>query len=30
LNGVELSEQLRREEFKDRLNAWGLDNDEWF
>jgi len=24
---VELSEQLRREEFQDQLNAWGLD--EW-
>jgi hypothetical protein len=30
LNGEELSEQLRREEFKDQLNAWGLDDDdEW-
>jgi hypothetical protein len=29
LNGEELSEQLRREEFKDQLNAWGLDDEEW-
>ena len=30
LNGEELSKQLRREEFKDQLNAWGLDDDdEW-
>jgi hypothetical protein len=30
LNGEELSEQLRREEFQDQLNAWGLDDDdEW-
>jgi hypothetical protein len=30
LNGEDLSEQLRREELKDQLNAWGLDDDEWF
>jgi hypothetical protein len=30
LNGKELTEQLRREEFQDQLNAWGLDDDdEW-
>jgi hypothetical protein len=30
LNGKELSEQLRREEHEDRLNALGLDNyGEW-
>jgi hypothetical protein len=30
LNGKELSEQLRREEIQDRLNALGLDNyGEW-
>ena len=30
LNGEELSKQLRREEFKDQLNAWGFDDDdEW-
>lgn len=29
LDGEELSEQLRREEFKDQLNAWGLDDEEW-
>jgi hypothetical protein len=28
LNGQELSEQLRREEFQDQLNAWGLDDGE--
>ena len=30
LNGEELSSQLRRKEFKDQLNAWGLDDgEEW-
>jgi len=29
LNGKELSEELRREEFKDQLNALGLDDEEW-
>jgi hypothetical protein len=29
LNGEELSKQLKREEFKDQLNAWGLDDEEF-
>jgi hypothetical protein len=30
LNGTELSNQLRKEEFQDQLNAWGLnDEEEW-
>ena len=30
LIGEELSRQLMREEFKDQLNAWGLDDgEEW-
>jgi hypothetical protein len=30
LNGAELSKELRREEFRDQLNAWGLDDgEEW-
>jgi hypothetical protein len=29
LNGEELSRELRREELRDQLNAWGLDDEEW-
>jgi hypothetical protein len=30
LNGAELSKQLRKEEFQDQLNVWGLDDGkEW-
>ena len=30
LNGAELSKQLRKEEFQDQLNVWGLDDgEEW-
>jgi hypothetical protein len=28
LNGEELSNQLKKGEFKDQLNAWGVDDEE--